>query len=176
MARPQGAAYDVGAYEWAGSGGGGGGGGGGGTNARPSVTITAPGDGSSFLAGQSINISAAASDSDGLVTQVAWRSSPTVSCFLWIHRGPTTSSGQQRPPPAITCSRRLRLTIVPGREHRLTCASRSRPAAVAAGGYSLRTAPGCRPRARSLTTAAVCGPLPACRSCATASRPAVWAR
>jgi hypothetical protein len=65
ISRPQGVAYDVGAYERTG-------GGGGGTNAPPTVTITSPADGSSSLVGQSISISASAFDSDGSVTQVAF--------------------------------------------------------------------------------------------------------
>jgi hypothetical protein len=60
--RPQGASYDVGAYEYVGSG----------PNTPPAVNLTAPSEGASFVAPATLTISANASDTGGSITDVAF--------------------------------------------------------------------------------------------------------
>lgn len=62
LARPQGAAYDIGAYEYDVVAG----------NTPPFVELTSPAEGTEFTAPATITLSAEASDSDGTVTDVAF--------------------------------------------------------------------------------------------------------
>ena len=60
--RPQGAAYDVGAYESVG----------GAPNPPPVVTLTSPADGATFIAPATITLSANASDAEGSINEVGF--------------------------------------------------------------------------------------------------------
>ena len=73
--RPQGVAYDVGAHEWDDGDAG---------NTPPTITVTTPVDGASFVAPATITIAATASDADGSLREVAFSANGVV-----LHRDTT---------------------------------------------------------------------------------------
>ena len=91
--RPQGVAHDVGAHEWDDGDAG---------NTSPTITVTTPVDGASFVAPATITIAATAKDADGSLREVAFSANGVV-----LHRDTT-------PPFSLT------LTNLPANRYALT--------------------------------------------------------